>query len=185
MPHTLNTPFGRSYWVVPGKFLAGCYPGSQDPVEHRSKLVGLLAVGIRTVVNLMEEDEVDRWSQPFDPYEDFLRREAAARGTHVEIIRISVRDANIPSDATMTRILESIDRSIAEGRPVYVHCWGGRGRTGTVVGCWLARHGIAVGDAALVKIKELRKHEETGVLPSPQTYEQRDMVRRWKPLEKP
>jgi len=26
---------------------------------------------------------------------------------------------------------------------VYVHCWAGRGRTGTVVGCYLKRHGIA------------------------------------------
>ncbi len=23
-----SVPFNRSYWVVPGKFLAGCYPGS-------------------------------------------------------------------------------------------------------------------------------------------------------------
>jgi hypothetical protein len=31
-------------------------------------------------------------------------------------------------------ILESL------GKP-YVHCWGGNGRTGTVIGCWLVRHG--------------------------------------------
>lgn len=27
---TKSVPFNRSYWVVPGKFLAGCYPGSED-----------------------------------------------------------------------------------------------------------------------------------------------------------
>ena len=34
--------------------------------------------------------------------------------------------------------------------PVYVHCWGGIGRTGTVVGCWLVRHGMT-GDEALAE----------------------------------
>ena len=28
-----------------------------------------------------------------------------------------------------------------DGRKVYVHCWGGVGRTGTVVGCYLVRQG--------------------------------------------
>ncbi|MFZ5949388.1 MAG: fused DSP-PTPase phosphatase/NAD kinase-like protein [Candidatus Rifleibacteriota bacterium] len=32
---------------------------------------------------------------------------------------------------------------MAAGKPVYVHCWGGLGRTGVVVGCWSRRHGEA------------------------------------------
>jgi len=183
MRRRFRTPFGRSYWVVPGKFLAGCYPGSQFPQEHRKKLTGLLDAGIRTFVNLMEEDELDRWGRPFEPYEDFLRWEAAQRGIEIEIVRVPIRDGDIPSDETMTNILEIIDRFIADGRPVFVHCWGGRGRTGTVVGCWLARHGIAVADAAVARIQELRKYEETADLSSPQTCDQLDMVKRWKPLE--
>ena len=34
----------------------------------------------------------------------------------------------------MTAILNAIDESMTAGKPVYVHCWGGAGRTGTVIG---------------------------------------------------
>ncbi len=34
----------------------------------------------------------------------------------------------------MTQILDDIDSAIADEGVAYVHCWGGIGRTGTVVG---------------------------------------------------
>ena len=37
-------------------------------------------------------------------------------------------------------ILDAIDKALEDGKNVYVHCWGGIGRDGTVVGCWLVRH---------------------------------------------
>jgi hypothetical protein len=37
-----TVPFPRSYWVVPGKFLAGYYPGSRDSVTAQAKLKNLL-----------------------------------------------------------------------------------------------------------------------------------------------
>ena len=48
----------------------------------------------------------------------------------------------------MASILDAIDAALDGGKTVYVHCWGGVGRTGTVVGCWLVRHG-KTGDEAL------------------------------------
>jgi protein-tyrosine phosphatase len=48
-------------------------------------------------------------------------------------MRIPVRDVDIPSPDTMRSILDAIDSAIDRCQPVYVHCWGGRGRTGTVV----------------------------------------------------
>ena len=40
----------------------------------------------------------------------------------------------------MLAVLDAIDIALCEGHGVYIHCWGGVGRTGTVVGCWLKRH---------------------------------------------
>src|SRR3712207_6971239 len=43
----------------------------------------------------------------------------------------------------------------AEGGLPYVHCWGGIGRTGTVVGCYLVEHGMD-GEQAIAAIAEWR-----------------------------
>ncbi|MCS6244909.1 MAG: hypothetical protein H2172_13785 [Opitutus sp.] len=58
-------PFKRSYWVVPGKLLAGCYPGAQTLESAQAKAKGLLAVGVTDIVNLMEVTESNRDGQGF------------------------------------------------------------------------------------------------------------------------
>jgi len=72
----LTVPFPRSYWVVPGKFLAGYYPGSRDSVTARTKLKNLLEHGIRHFINLMERDEDNFQGEKFVPYEDQLQNMA-------------------------------------------------------------------------------------------------------------
>ncbi len=84
----------------------------------------------------------------------------------------------MPSLRTMMEILDTIDESIANGRPVYVHCLGGRGRTGMVVGCYLVRHGLD-GRSALKRIEALRRLGRTEALPSPETRSQRELVLNW------
>ena len=70
--------------------------------------------------------------------------------------------------------------ALDDGRTVYLHCWGGVGRTGTVVGCWLVRHG-RTGDEALQQLEEwwqgvakVRRKPQ-----SPETPEQFRYVREW------
>ena len=67
-----------------------------------------------------------------------------------------------------------------EGRRVYVHCWGGLGRTGVVIGCWLVRHGHASGKNVEKVLDGLRVGDrETGGRASPQTPAQFRMMRGW------
>lgn len=174
-----HTPFPRSYWVVPGRLLAGYYPGAADEAAARQKLAALLDCGIRVVLNLMEPGETDWCGQPFSPYTPLLDALAAERGVEVQCLRLPIRDAGVPSPEEMRAILDAIDTTLAADLPVYVHCWGGKGRTGTVIGCYLARHGIAVGDAALREIQRLRRHEARASERSPETEEQRRFVREW------
>ncbi len=172
-------PFPRSYWVVPGKLLVGPYPGSLDPVEAGRRLAALVACGIRQVISLMEADEVNHQGQPFIPYLEKLQALAAEAGEQVGWMRHAIRDGGPPTRGLMKQILDEIDRSISAGLPVYVHCWGGKGRAGTVVGCYLVRHGLASGETALARILQWRR----GIQPfqeSPETEEQRDFVRSWK-----
>ena len=64
-------------------------------------------------------------------------------------------------------------------RKVYIHCWGGIGRTGTIVGCWLSRHGYK-GDNALSKLKELwQTCGKFYTSDSPETKEQENYIINW------
>ena len=172
-------PFDRSYWVVPNKFLAGAYPGSKDRQEAQEKISGLVNCGIRRIINLMEEHETNYASERFVLYEEVLRAVSDGFGVTVKATRHPIKDLHVPSAREMIQILDSIDQSIDEGLPVYVHCWGGVGRTGTVVGCYLIRHGMATQTAVLDHIAALRREEFTAYRQSPETLEQRRMVQSW------
>ena len=69
---------------------------------------------------------------------------------------------------------------------MYVHCWGGVGRTGTIIGCWLSRH-HEPGQAALDKLKELwKKNPKRHRRPrSPENDLQDDYILTWGDKEKP
>ena len=172
------TPFPRSYWVQPGQFLAGYYPGDHTKEAALNKIGALLDVGIRCVINLVEEDERGAGGKPLRSYAALLTAEAQERQIDLTYLRISIPDVSVPSAETMQSILDAIDAAINRGQPVYVHCWGGRGRTGTVVGCYLVRHEIETGEGALAAINRLRR-DDPGGKQSPETDAQRDMVRHW------
>ncbi len=173
-------PFSRSYWVVPGRLLAGYYPGDSNITEMDKKLNTLLDCGIRIFINLMETDEIDHAGLEFTRYDKRVRDLASLRGQKAYTYRHPITDLSVPSHEEMKRILDRIDESLLNGLPVYIHCWGGRGRTGTVVGCWHARHSLGKGPEILEIIKELRKQDEKGNLPSPETEQQIRMVISWK-----
>lgn len=180
MYRNVEKPFARSYWVVPDKLLAGCYPGSRDHLEASQRLDGLLMCGVRYVVNLMEEQETNYYGDGFLPYENSLIGKGNKLGVEVQCVRFPIPDMNVPSKKQMIKILDAVDEAIERDTPVYVHCWGGLGRTGTVVGCYLARHGIASGKDCLTKINELRRNDPTVQLSSPQTRQQAEMVLTWR-----
>jgi len=175
----LEVPFNRSYWVLPNELMAGCYPGAENQAEAQLKLSGLLDIGIRHVIDLMSTHEVNHLGQPFNRYSTTMKSLADDLGLDVTFDRIAVRDMTAPSKDLMIDILDRIDHVIATGRPVYVHCWGGRGRTGTVVGCFLARHGFAEGKGVLEYIATLRCRVIDHFQLSPETPEQIHMVVSW------
>ena len=179
MPEILKVPFNRSYWVVPGKLLAGCYPGSKDPIVEVKNLKAIIQAGIRHVISLMEPQEYGRSDDPFPPYVDHLETISGTMKISVTFDQISIKDFSVPTERQMVRILNQIDMCIKYDKPVYVHCWGGKGRTGIVVGCYLARHGFVAGNDVIEKIKELRKNTEDFSDSSPETREQIKMVINW------
>jgi hypothetical protein len=168
---TLTRPFPKSYWVIPGRLLAGEYPGSLLLSEAREKIDGLLNLDINTFIDLTLYDHLE-------PYEPMLRIEAKRLSKTYVYEKMGIRDLSVPSRRDMQKILNTIDLALNDERNVYVHCWGGIGRTGTVVGCFLARHGL-IGQTALNEIARLRMVVPSSRV-SPETDEQRRMVLSWK-----
>jgi protein-tyrosine phosphatase len=169
----LPSPIPDSYWVVPGNLLAGEYPGASTLGRARTKLRQLLEIGITYFLDLTEEGEHN-----LHPYAALLRGEASALGRAVEHHRMPIPDVSTPTKEQMARILDAIDAALAAGQIVYLHCYGGIGRTGTVVGCYLVRRGMD-GEAALAHIARLRQGTPDGRKDSPETPEQCQMVREW------
>ena len=169
-------PTSSSYWVVPNFLLAGAYPGASDPEKHHAKVQALLDAGIRMFVNLMEETETNTFGQPFVPYDGLVGELCPEAACH----RYSIQDLSVPPADEMVAILDAIDESLAAGKPVYVHCWGGVGRTGTVIGCWLLRHGLARPGNFIRVLDDLRQQDrERGRRISPETAGQQRFVKDW------
>lgn len=172
MPRT-PTPLARTWWIEPGRLLGGPYPGAHDPDERDRKLAALAVAGIQHVVCLQEEDEKGSGGRGFPEYIGRLRHVAARE---IEWRRFPIRDLTAPSAAQMVEILAHL---AALDGPIYVHCWGGHGRTGTVAGCWLREQGLS-GAQALAAISAARSHDPyLRDQPAPQTSDQIDLVRRW------
>jgi protein-tyrosine phosphatase len=163
-----------SYWVTPGMLLAGEYPGARTDAEARAKLRALLDAGVRLFIDLTEAGEYN-----LRPYWPLVQELAAERGIRVTHRRMSIPDMCTPERAHMQAVLDAIDAAIADGQPVYVHCYGGIGRTGTVVGCHLVQQG-ATGEAALAEIARRRQGTPDGHRQSPETEAQRRLVLTWR-----
>lgn len=172
---TTKKPITDCYWVEPGRLLAGEYPAVSARRKTRKRLTQFLDAGINLFINLTEEHELDS----YEPELERVADKAGALGIAHE--RRSIRDMTAPTDPShMTQILDLIDNSLANDRRIYVHCWGGVGRTGTVVGCYFVRHGMS-GKDALKRVGALwgSTHKSVWYPNSPQTIEQVEFVLNW------
>ena len=160
-------PIEHCYWVVSGKLLAGEYPREVGDVKgSRAKLDALTDAGIVSFIDLTEEGHLL-------PYAQWLEG--------AEHHRFPIRDLSTPKSPELaTAILDAIDENIRNDHPTYVHCLGGIGRTGLIIGCWLARHGYE-GEAALERLRELwTSNPKSAWAKSPETRTQERYILEWK-----
>ncbi|MGH8149711.1 MAG: ADP-ribosylglycohydrolase family protein [Steroidobacteraceae bacterium] len=164
-----SQPLPDSYWVLPGRLLAGEYPGSFEVGATRERIGSLLAAGVDCFVDLTAEQERTA-------YADLLP-------SQVEHHRRAIRDHSTPdAPEHMLAVLEVVERSLRAGRCVYVHCHAGIGRTGTVIGCLLVEHGLSGAEALAALNRVWQQSARARSWPSiPETAGQIEYVRGWVP----
>src|SRR5882757_91541 len=143
----------------------------QLPLRHCYWVVPglLLAGGIECFVDLTKPTELLRYDTQLPFYVEYTRK--------------AIKDHGLPgSREQMVEILDYVGNAIRAGRPVYVHCRAGIGRTGTVIGCLLVERGLS-GDGALDELNRLWQQSKRSKSWAyvPETEAQANYVREWTP----
>lgn len=125
---SINRPLNQSYEVYGnGVIYAGEYPGDKNEEVAKRKIKQMHRFGIRHFIDLTEEGELT-------PYSHLLPDDTT-------YTRFPIRDRCAPKSVEAVKgLLLHIEELKKRDGYVYVHCWGGVGRTGTIVACYIAQN---------------------------------------------
>ncbi len=164
----------NTYIVIEDKLFAGSNPVSINRIRTKKNLLELYKNDIEVFINLTERSFFEKLC--LINYEKEITEFYNSLNKKVEIYRFGIKDFMIPEKEYMIKILNKIDECLKENKKIYIHCIGGVGRTGTVIGCFLVRKGIVTNSEALFYLKNLRKNLTKE---SPETSKQKQMIKMW------
>ena len=156
-------------WWVADRLLAGEYPGARSLQKTAMKVGLLLDAGIDSIVDLTTP------ADGLDPYRDAVDRAAAQAGRQVRHFAHPIPDMDVVDHDGYDRILARIRHEMAAGRVVYLHCWGGKGRTSTVVGCLLIDDGLDY-QQAIERLAALRSGTRKAAVACPESESQHRLL---------
>lgn len=154
-----------TWWIIPDIVLGGEYPG--DVKGTGAKLESLLDFGIGAVFNLTSKE---------DNLTPYVFTEHNMKG--YVLYQMPIPDGGVISLDSYRKCIDHIRDETERGRKVYIHCWGGRGRTSTVAGCLLAATTTLSPEDIFARIDKSRRESSAKAdLPAPENEKQRQIVR--------
>jgi len=109
----------RNFGKVNDQIYRGGEPSSVGVQE-------LGAMGIKTIIDLREASEGT----------SFERQEVEK--LHIKYVNLPLRPFSAPTSEQMQRALSFLLHN--DSQPVFIHCWRGKDRTGTVIACYRIQH---------------------------------------------
>eukprot|EP01039_Chlorochromonas_danica_P003487 gene3487-3820_t len=190
-------PTPESNWVIPGLLLVGAYPASLSDEETFDLISGILKCGIRKFVCLQLEyvpavsepawrsgaalrpyfEDVRRIVREKNRFPDLVNHPNVVNEESLSFVHCPIVDCGVTDDSKVLRLAEELVADISRGQVIYIHCWGGHGRTGTVVSIMLH---LMYGLSAIEAMRRCQAVHDLRRCPvnvgSPQTQPQRDQV---------
>lgn len=165
----ISKPLYQSYCIYgTGCLYAGEYPGDKYGEKAEEKIKHMLHFGVRHFVDLTEKGELK-------PYSHLLPKDAT-------YTRFPIKDCGAPDSVEeVQRLLIHIRELQKMEGYTYLHCWGGVGRTGTIVACYLAQN---LDKPELSKVLEVLRNRfsdmpKSSYRQTPESQEQMDFIARF------
>jgi atypical dual specificity phosphatase len=129
------------YWVIKGKLAGSGLPTSLSEVRWSFK-----EKGIRSIVTIKEKPLSSDWFR---------------NDIKIDYFHISTEDYGAPSVEELDYVVNYIITQIDNGKPVMVHCSGGKGRTGTILAAYLVKKELdsITAKQAIDRISKIRRGE--------------------------
>ena len=161
-------PIRNSYMVM-DRVYAGEYPRDLDETKSTEKIKQFERFGITHFVDLTEEGELRPYSQVL--------------GSRIRHIRFPIKDVCVPeSTESVKELIKQIKEILKsnERNRVYIHCWGGVGRTGVIVGCLLSeQHKYDYEETMRALTRAFSDCPKSAYRETPETNEQREFIAKY------
>lgn len=134
--------------TAPGRLGIGALPGRGDEGRDLARdLDALAAAGVDRVLVLIRDDELALYGV------DALLE--GYRTRRIGVRRLPIPDHGVPGTAAAKDAITWLAALLAGGATVLIHCVGGLGRSGMLLGCYLRTRGMAA-DAAIAEVRRTR-----------------------------
>eukprot|EP00055_Hartaetosiga_balthica_P001642 m.138542 g.138542 ORF g.138542 m.138542 type:complete len:406 (+) comp15219_c0_seq1:142-1359(+) len=154
---SLDTSLHSAHWVVPGRIMCGSSPGKWDRRgnELRKLIVGY---GVDVMVCLQESySEYGGLVYPTLVQKNI--QPTLEKGHVVHFMHCPIPDFGCLEIAPLVAFVDKLVELVAErGRVIYIHCYGGHGRTGTIVSMLISAIGQKTHRAAMKTLQLLHSH---------------------------
>ena len=177
----MKGPTPTSNWLVKGRILVGSAPGTHCLKDPESPCDGFKAYskkralkelqvfkesGVTRFVSMQQKNE----SLKFKPMYQTLFKKVWSSDSAPSFQRHPVLDGSILKDKELLDLVVDLYEKFLEKETIYIHCYGGHGRAGTVAACLLAKvYSHMIAEEALGRVQayhDMRLHTENSKSPA-------------------